>query len=271
MSTRSGSDRILGTAIAVTNITDTCSQIIDLARRREPAYVCFATVHMLAEAQRDQAVRAAYSCASLITPDGTPVAWCLRLRGHSQAQCVSGPRALPALLGAAEKNDVTVGFYGGRQETLDRMAKVIALRYPRLAVVYACSPPFRLLQPEEQAAELGNIAASGAQLLFVGLGSPKQELWMHSFSPSLSCVCLGVGAAFEFLSGEKVFPPAWLQAMGLTWLVRLCQEPRRLARRNLQSPVFVGLFLSEQLTGWLRSRGPGFLTGGNGRPGGRAS
>lgn len=270
MSPSSTSDLILGTPIAITNMGNTCDRIISLARRAKPAYVCFATAHMLAETRRDEAVRAAYSSAAMITPDGTPVAWCLKWMGHSTARCVSGPRAMPALLTAAAENGITVGFYGGRQETLNLMAKVISERFPRLSVVYSCSPPFRALKPEEQSEHLQKIVSSGVQLLFVGLGSPKQEIWMHRFSPSLNCVCLGVGAAFEFLSGEKILPPSWVQAIGLTWLVRLCQEPRRLAKRNLQSPVFAAMFLRERLTNWFRNRLPGSVVGRNGGVGGPA-
>jgi N-acetylglucosaminyldiphosphoundecaprenol N-acetyl-beta-D-mannosaminyltransferase len=242
---------VVGTPVEVTTLDRACDQIIAMAHRRTPAYVCFATAHMLVEASRHETVDRAYIGADMVNPDGTPLAWCLRLMGHAGADCVSGPTLTPLLLRAAEANEVSVGFYGGRPETLDLMKASLNATYPNLLIKYCCSPPFRPLETSEQQEHLRQIADSGVHLLFVGLGSPKQELWMHQFSRSLNCVCLGVGAAFEFLSGEKVFPPVWVQRLGLTWLVRLCQEPRRLAKRNLYSPIFVAMFLRQQLFGRL--------------------
>jgi N-acetylglucosaminyldiphosphoundecaprenol N-acetyl-beta-D-mannosaminyltransferase len=243
---------VLSTQVDVTNHDLTCDRILTLARMRRSAYVCFATAHMLVEACRDASINAAYAGAAMVNPDGTPVAWCLRLLGYSSAQCVSGPRTMPLLLKAAEENGISVGFYGGRPRTLELMTAVLARMYPKLEISYCYSPPFRQLEHAEQLEQLQRISDSGTHLLFVGLGSPKQERWMHAFSPSLDCVCLGVGAAFEFMSGEKVLPPVWVQRMGLTWLVRLCQEPRRLAKRNLYSPVFAAMFLEQRFLGRIR-------------------
>ena len=138
-----------------------------------------------------------------------------------------------------------MGFYGGRPDTLARMQRTLRTNYPLLRISYVHSPPFWSLSQEELASDLDEINASGAKLVFVGLGSPKQEIWMAQNYASLNCVCLGVGAVFEFLSGEKVLPPGWIQRMGLTWFVRLCQEPRRLAIRNLYSPIFVLMVLTQ--------------------------
>ena len=244
---------VLNTEVAVTNIDHACHRVLELVRAQQPAYVCFATAHMLVEACRNTSVNDAYARAAVVNPDGTPVSWCLRALGHASAQTVNGPRTMPFLLKAAEANHVAVAFYGGRPGTLHLMAETLARNYPVLTIAYSYSPPFRPLEAAEQQEQLERIRASGAQILFVGLGSPKQEKWMCEFSPSLNCVCLGVGAAFEFLSGEKVFPPVWIQQLGLTWLVRLCQEPRRLAKRNLYSPIFAAMFLKQRLLG--RTRG----------------
>lgn len=254
---------VLGTRIEVTTSDLTCDRILRLARERKPAYICFATAHMLVEASRDATVNNAYAGAAMVTPDGTPVAWCLRLMGHAHAQCVSGPRIMPLLLRAAEANGVLVGFYGGRPTTLEAMSAALAAEYPKLKIGYCYSPPFRPLDAAEQQEHLQRISESGVQLLFVGLGSPKQERWMHQFSPSVNCVCLGVGAAFEFLSGEKLFPPTWVQNIGMTWLVRLCQEPRRLAKRNLYSPIFAAMFLRQQLMGYKDKPRSGGRFGGD--------
>jgi N-acetylglucosaminyldiphosphoundecaprenol N-acetyl-beta-D-mannosaminyltransferase len=202
---------------------------------------------MLVEARSKSDIELSYATAEMVNADGTPIAWSLRLMGFSEAECVSGPRTVPLLLKAAEERGVPVGFYGGRRETLQLLRKALEQDYPELQIAYLHSPPFRSLSAEEAHEDIRAIAASGSRLLFVGLGSPKQELWVHQNSSLLPCVCLAVGAAFEFLSGEKRMPPKWIQRLGLTWLVRLCQEPRRLAKRNLYSPVFAGLVMGQLL------------------------
>lgn len=243
--TRRQTGVVLDTQVDVTSHELTCSRILELAERQQPAYVCYATAHMIVEATRKPAIRQAYEDASIVNPDGTPVGWCLKLLGYGAANCVSGPLNTPMVLREAERRGLAVGFYGGRRETLAKMLEVLHAEYPALRIAYVCSPPFRCLSDAEQARDLDEINASGARLLFVGLGSPKQELWMLRCYASLNCVCLGVGAVFEFMSGEKLLPPLWIQRCGLTWFVRLCQEPCRLARRNLYSPVFVVLFLRQ--------------------------
>lgn len=240
---------LLGSHISVTKLDTACSRVLHLASLRRPAYVCFATAHMLVEASREGPVQEAYAGADLITADGRPVMWCLRLLRHADAECVSGPMAFPALLAAAAARRMRVAFYGGRSETLDRICRRLERELPNLKIAYVHSPPFRTLTVEEQEQDLLDIEAARPDVLFVGLGSPKQECWMSQFSSRLSCVCLGVGAAFEFFSGEKTLPPEWVQRLGLTWMIRLLQEPRRLGRRNLASPVFVLLFLLQITTG----------------------
>jgi len=230
---------LLGSKIVAMTLGELRDSIFSLASIQRPAYVCFATAHMLVETTRDAKIRSAYQNASMISPDGVPVMWFVRMLGYASAECISGPRAMSVLLHEAAERGVSVGFYGGREQTLTLVQERIALEFPTLKIAYCFSPPFRALTQDEQEQHLEEINRSGAQLLFVGLGSPKQECWMDRFSPRLKCVCLGIGAALEFFSGEKVLPPVWIQKCGLTWFVRLCQEPRRLARRNLYSPVFL--------------------------------
>jgi N-acetylglucosaminyldiphosphoundecaprenol N-acetyl-beta-D-mannosaminyltransferase len=247
---------LLGTKIEVTTMEAACQQIFSLALAKRSSYVCFATAHMLVEAIRDSAVREAYTKAAVVNPDGVPLAWCLRVEGFKAAECVSGPRLFPRVLEMAAKTSMRVGFYGGRKETLALIRSRLQTELPSLNIAYMHSPPFRPLTEEEQRSDLLRITESGAEILFVGLGSPRQELWMRQWASQIPCVSLGVGAAFEFYSGEKVLPPLWIQRLGLTWLVRLCQEPRRLIRRNLASPVFVYLFAKDLLRRRMR-RGAG--------------
>ncbi|HEY4086005.1 MAG TPA: WecB/TagA/CpsF family glycosyltransferase [Bryobacteraceae bacterium] len=241
---------LLGTDVAVITHEQAVDRILVFAAARRPAFVCFATAHMLVEAGENQALRSTYNRADIITPDGRPVAWGLRLMGYRDTPCVSGPNLVPRLLRAAASTGVAVGFYGGRPETLHLMTEALRKRFPSLQIAYTFSPPFRPMTEIETEQVRTDICESGARLVFVGLGSPKQELWMGEHSASLPCVLLGVGAVFEFLSGEKKMPPEWVQNLGLTWLARLCQEPRRLLRRNLvYSPRFVFQFVSRHLLG----------------------
>lgn len=238
---------LLGTSIEVTTMEAACEQVLALSRARRSSYVCFATAHMLVEALRDPRVRDAYAAAEVVNPDGVPLAWFLQTEGFETAECVSGPRLFPRVLELAAQTNTRVGFYGGREETLGLIRRRLERELPGLKIAYVHSPPFRPLSEAEQLADIRRITESGTEILFVGLGSPRQELWMHQWASHLRCVSLGVGAAFEFYSGEKVLPPLWVQKLGLTWLVRLCQEPRRLIRRNLASPVFVYHVLKDRL------------------------
>lgn len=245
---------LLGTAVAVITHEQAIDRILVFAAAQRPAFVCFATAHMLVEAGQDQALRSVYSRADIITADGRPVAWGLRLMGHHDTPCVSGPNLVPRLLLEAANMGVAVGFYGGRPDTLHLMTETLRRQFPSLQVAYSFSPPFRPMTDAETEQVRADIRGSGVRLLFVGLGSPKQEFWIGANSASLPCVLLGVGAVFEFLSGEKKLPPEWVQNLGLTWLVRLCQEPRRLLHRNLAySPRFVFQFICRHLLG-IRAR-----------------
>lgn len=246
---------VLGSCVDVTNHKQATERILALAGENNSSYICFATAHMLVEASQDKALKAAYRDADMVNADGTPVAWCLRLLGFRDAECVSGPRLAPILLEEAARLGVPVGFHGGRPETLDKMTARLKQQLPELEITYCYSPPFRQLTPQEDAEVITRIRESGARLLFVCLGSPKQEMWMAKNTSSLPCVLLGVGAVVEFLAGEKYMPPIWIQKLGLTWLIRLCQEPRRLLRRNIvYSPLFVLRFAQQQISSLLKGR-----------------
>jgi N-acetylglucosaminyldiphosphoundecaprenol N-acetyl-beta-D-mannosaminyltransferase len=242
-------DLIIGQSVEIGTLESVSETILNQATLGKSAYICFTTAYMLVESLRDSTVRAAYAAGEMILPDGVPVAWCLRALGHREAECISGPRLTPVLLREAARRGISVGFYGGRTETLNKMIANLGRDLPTLKISYVCSPPFRALTRQEQQPMLDEINATGTQMLFVGLGSPKQDRWMHDYASQINCVSLGIGAAFEFLSGEKYLPPQWIQRLGLTWLIRLCQEPKRLIRRNLASPVFVFHFLRQHLLG----------------------
>jgi N-acetylglucosaminyldiphosphoundecaprenol N-acetyl-beta-D-mannosaminyltransferase len=172
----------------------------------------------------------------------------LRALGVRDAQRVYGPDLTPIVCRLAAERGVPVGFCGGDPATLERLVARLRERFPGLRVAFAHSPPFRELAPEEDAALVDAILDSGARILFVGLGCPKQERWMAAHRDRLDCAMVGVGAAFDFLAGRKAQAPAWLQRAGLEWLFRLAHEPGRLWRRYaVHNPRFVWRALRQLL------------------------
>jgi len=249
------SRHILGMRVDATSFDDAVARVLDWAGRGESRYICVATVHMVMEAYDDLAFRGLVNAADLVTPDGMPLVWGLRLLGARGHERVYGPELTPRVLAAAEAAGISVGFYGSTPGVLERLLERVRLTYPRLEIAYAESPPFRPLTPEEDEEVVRKINESGARVLFVGLGCPKQERWMADHRGRVQAVMLGVGAAFDFLAGTKPRAPRWMQNAGLEWLFRLITEPRRLWKRYLKhNPRFV-LFFGLQLLG-LRRFGP---------------
>jgi N-acetylglucosaminyldiphosphoundecaprenol N-acetyl-beta-D-mannosaminyltransferase len=191
--------------------------------------------------------------ADLVTPDGMPLVWMMRLKGVRRQQRVYGPTLMLHVLAAAARAGVPVGFYGGAPEVLDKLIKRMHARHEGLNVAFSYSPPFRALTDEEDAEVVQKINQSGTRILFVGLGCPRQEIWMAQHRGRIQSVMLGVGAAFDFYAGTKPQAPSWIQVLGFEWLFRLLSEPRRLWKRYLyHNPRFVFLALVD-LLGWSRS------------------
>jgi N-acetylglucosaminyldiphosphoundecaprenol N-acetyl-beta-D-mannosaminyltransferase len=209
------SRRILGLRVDATSYAESLDAISGLAAAGTGGMVCHANVHMVMEAFDDAGLRRRLNAAERVTPDA---------------------------------DGIPVGFYGGHPEVLDALVAKLSRRFPRLRIAFAFSPPFRPLTAEEDRGVTEAIEASGARILFVGLGCPKQERWMAAHRPALGCVLLGVGAAFSFLAGAKPQAPRWMQRGGLEWLFRLGVEPRRLWRRYLiQNPRFIWHFARQLL------------------------
>jgi N-acetylglucosaminyldiphosphoundecaprenol N-acetyl-beta-D-mannosaminyltransferase len=235
---------ILGMRVDATSYADATGRALWWARRQESRYICVANAHAAMECYHSRDYRRAVNGADLVTPDGMPLVWGLRLLGAPAATRVYGPDLTVALLEAAAREDLPVGFYGGTPATVDRLLRVLSQRLPQLKPVFAMSPPFRPATADEDRRIVAQINRSGARLLFVGLGCPKQERWMAEHAGRISAVMIGVGAAFDFLAGVKRQAPRWMQRSGLEWSFRLCSEPRRLWRRYLwYGPQFVALFL----------------------------
>ncbi|MBI4729856.1 MAG: WecB/TagA/CpsF family glycosyltransferase [Acidobacteria bacterium] len=242
------SRRILGVRLDVTSYADATARIVGWARAGESRAVSAITVHTVMEARADPSARDDLETADLVTPDGMPLVWGLRLLGAREATRVYGPDLTLAVCGEAARRGVPIGLYGGTPVVRERLAERLRARFPGLAIAYAWSPPFRELSEEEDRVAMAAIEASGARVLFVGLGSPKQDRWAAAHRGRLPAVMVAVGAAFDFLSGAKRQAPRWMMPLGLEWAFRLASEPRRLWRRYLvHNPRFVALFARQVL------------------------
>ena len=243
--------RVLGMRVDGTSYEHAATEILGWASAGESRYVCIATVNNVIEAHDNPAYQRVMEHADLVTPDGMPLVWGLGLLGVRGATRVYGPDLTPILCERAAAAGIPVGFYGSTPEVLADLTTNLARQYPDLQVGYTYSPPFRPQTPDEDAVVRERIAQSGVRLLFVGLGTPKQELWMAA-NGDVRTVMVGVGAAFDFIAGHKRQAPNLLQDLGLEWLFRLFNEPRRLWRRYLyRNPRFVVLFAAQLLKHWI--------------------
>lgn len=217
------------------------------AREGASRYVCAANVHMAMEAHDDARLRRLLNNADLVTPDGMPLVWALKLLGIKHATRVYGPDLTLHVCRAAAQMNVPIGLYGGTLQRLEAFVTFLERRFPGIRVVCRIAPPFRALTPEEDETYTRQIIASGARILFVGIGCPKQERWMAAHRARIPAVLLGVGAAFDFHAGIVRQAPSWMQDMGLEWFFRLMMEPKRLWKRYAKhNPRFI-LHFARQL------------------------
>lgn len=237
---------LLDIHITQTTYSDATRCILELVTNHAKGYVCVANVHMLMEAHDSKSFQDMVNRADLVVPDGMPLIWLMRLKGQKGQQRVYGPTLMLKLLDAASHENIPVGFYGGTPEVLDILIEKMQLRYPGLNVGYSFSPPFSEMSDEEDEKLVERINGSDAGILFVGLGCPKQEIWMADHREKINAVMIGVGAAFDFNAGAKRQAPVWMQRVGLEWLFRFLTEPRRLWKRYLyHNPRFIVLAFAD--------------------------
>ena len=237
---------ILKMKVHATTYQAATEQILAWADGHQSRTVFAANVHMVMEAYDDGAFRKVVNKADLVTPDGMPLVWMVRWLGHPIKDRVYGPTLMLRVLEAAARKGIPVGFYGGAPKVLDSLVKNLQSRFQYLDVVFSFSPPYRGPTPEEDLGVVQDINDSGARILFVGLGCPKQELWIAAHRDRVKAVMLGVGAAFDFHAGKVRQAPKWLQKSGLEWLFRLLAEPGRLWKRYLKhNPRFAMLGIME--------------------------
>lgn len=241
--------------VDATSYEDAARRVTGWAREGRPTYVCVASVHMVMEAFDSALFRGVVNGADLVTPDGRPLVWALKGLGVGGASQVRGTDLTSHVVERAARDGIPIGLYGGTPELLESFVEVLRARYPGVEVVCKIAPPFRPLSPEEDEDVTRQIVASGARILLVGIGCPKQERWMAAHKGRIPAVMLGVGAAFDFHTGRIRQAPRWMQAAGLEWAFRLSMDPRRLWRRYVKhNPRFVVLFLL-QLAGLRRFPG----------------
>jgi len=240
---------VLGVRIDVASIDVAVRKIISWAKDRESRYVCAVNVHSVVTSFDDAKHKLALYESDFNLPDGFPIAKVLNKQGFLEQQRVSGPDITLQLLETAEQQGLSVFFYGSTEMVLAGLAEALAVKYPKLSVAAYYSPPFRDVTSLELITIRENINTSGAHLVFVGLGCPKQEAWMLNQKGQVNSVMIGVGAAFEFIAGTQRRAPVWMQKIGLEWLYRGFREPRRLAWRYIRTnTIFVLKVIPEFFT-----------------------
>lgn len=224
---------VLGAPIDVVQWSDALARIAGWAESNESRYVCICNAHSVITTGQDFEFGQVVAQADMATPDGAPVAWMMRKLGFKDQQRINGPDLMWKYFSQAAQRNESIYLYGSAPETLAILQVQMAKVYPSLVVAGAHSPPFRVLTPEEDAADVARINASRAGTVWVSLGCPKQELWMAAHRGRINAVMIGVGAAFDYHAGTIQRAPLWMQNAGLEWFYRLVTEPRRLWRRYL--------------------------------------
>jgi len=237
---------VLGVGVSALTLKSACELVLTAKNERYLGYVCVCTVHGVSEAQSDPAFRQILNDSFLTTPDGMPLVWL----GPQHVERVYGPDLMLAVCDAGRAVGMRHYFYGGADGVAPALAEKLTARFPGLAVAGTYTPPFRGLNADEFATLQANVAHTRPDIIWVGLGTPKQERFMAAHAKSLATgLLVGVGAAFNFHTGRVRQAPRWIQRSGCEWLFRCCMEPRRLGPRYLKTnPLFL-LRIAAQLSG----------------------
>ena len=246
---------LLSTSVSIGTYEEMLQNILHTAQTKPGGYTCVANVHMLVEASRDAAFAQVVNGADIITPDGKPLTWALKILYGAKQDRVAGMDLLPDLLQHAEQLNLPVYFLGGTEDMLEKTQLYLLKKYPNLIVSGMYSPPFRTTTEKENRKLINNINKSGAKLLFVCLGCPKQEKWMASVKGQIHAAMIGIGGALPVIIGMQTRAPKWMQNAGLEWAYRLGQEPGRLFKRYaFTNSYFIYAFCKTYFSSRLTSR-----------------
>ena len=225
---------VLGTGVHAVNLDTAVEYLNHCMALGIKGYVCVTGVHGVMEALRSRSFRRALDGALLVTPDGMPTVWIGKAQKHSAMQRVFGPDLMRAVCACSVQSGMTHLFYGGKPGVAEDLKSNFERWYPDIRIVGALTPPFRPLMPEEKSVLAEYVASVKPDIVWVGLSTPKQEMFMAEIIRRLDCkLMIGVGAAFDFHTGRAKDAPEWIKAAGLQWAHRLRQEPRRLWKRYL--------------------------------------
>lgn len=240
---------ILGVNVAITNMEDMISLIMQNLAELSGEFICLSNVHTTVMAYENPRYRKIQNSAVIALPDGSPLSFVQRLRGYKEAKQVAGPDLMPALWKATENTEISHYFYGSSEETIEALKQNLHKKYPDLKIAGMEAPPFRPLTKEEDEETIQRINQSGASIVWVGLGAPKQEEWMYAHRGKINGLMFGVGAGFDFHAGTVKRAPQWMRNHYLEWLHRLTQDPKRLWKRYVKTNgKFVMLLLKDSFT-----------------------
>lgn len=248
--------RVLGFSIAALPFDAQMALMLRWAKSRLSKVVCIANVHMVVEAYQNQRFADVLHNADLVTPDGMPLVWMLRLMGVAGQERVAGPDVLSALCAKAPEEGVSLFFLGSQTAVLEKMRMKLKQEFPDLKIAGMEPLPFRPLTKTEDAEIIQKINDSGAGIVMIALGCPKQENWMAAHRSKIQAVMIGLGGAFPVYAGIYRRPPRFIQLSGLEWLYRLIQEPRRLWKRYFNTmPTFMWLAVRQLAAGSVKPNG----------------
>ncbi|GAB4131260.1 MAG: WecB/TagA/CpsF family glycosyltransferase [Raineya sp.] len=239
--------KVISLELSLITYQEALEAIGRLAAARQSAYACFANAHMTIEAHQNPQFATQVNQAGFVFADGVPLRWALRWLYGIKQERIAGMDFMESIVSWASQNHLKIFLYGSTDEVLKAIAQRINQEYASDILVGSISPPFRPLSEEEQNKMIEQINGSGANLVLVALGCPKQEAWMATYSHQIQAVCLGVGGAFPVFAKMQSRAPMFLQKFGLEWLYRLYQEPKRLWKRYFfTNSLFVYLLLKQK-------------------------
>jgi len=238
---------LLGVKISPVGIEEAIEEIIKSIPKRSGDFFCFVNTHTVMEGYRNPEIANIFDKATANFPDGMGVVWALKTLGHKFKGRVRGTDITLALCSYASKNNLKIFLYGNTEETLLALKEKLITLFPEIHIAGMISPPFRELTEEEDEKIIIEINETDPDILFVSLGAPKQEKWMASHKGKIKAIQLGVGAAFDFITGKVKPAPIWMQKAGLEWLYRLPQQPIKTTKRMLLAPEFIYQVIKNKL------------------------